>query len=58
MTPTEFKNTLFKPANYIHNNGDREEVVVLGYDNDGRAWVKWTDGFINMISVDRLEFDL
>ena len=51
-----FKNTMFKPANYIHTNGDTESVVIIGYDGDGRARVKWDkDGFINMVDVKRLE---
>jgi hypothetical protein len=49
------KNTLFKPANYIHNNGDKEYVIIIGYDKKGNAWIKWNDHFINMVPVTRLE---
>lgn len=57
MSPkTPFKNTLFKPAYYIHNNGDKDRVIVVGYDGKGRAWVKWEkDEFINMVNENRLE---
>lgn len=48
-------NKLFKTAYYIHNNGDKVSVIILGYDKKGRAWVKWNDGLINMVSIDRLE---
>ena len=43
-------------ANYIHSNGDKAPIKILGYDGKGQAWVKWQkDGFINMVPVTRLE---
>lgn len=51
-----FENTMCKPAYYIHNNKDKERVVIVGYDGKGRAWVRWEkDGFINLVPVNRLE---
>ncbi len=51
-----FKNTVFKEAYYIHKNGDKERVTVMGYDGKGQAWVRWVrDGFVNMVPVGQLE---
>jgi hypothetical protein len=44
-------------AFYIHNNGDKDPVHILGNDNSNRCWVRWDDGFINLVSVSRLEID-
>lgn len=52
------KSDCSQKAYYIHNNGDKEPLVINGYDRKGMAWVTWDkDGFKNMIPVYRLEID-
>ena len=47
---------IYQAAWYIHNNGDKEPVIINGYDPHGNAWVTWCkDGFKNMVSVGKLE---
>lgn len=42
-------------ANYKFSNGDETVVTILEYDGNRRAWVRWEDDFINMVSVEKLE---
>lgn len=43
-------------SNYLHNNGDKEPIIIVDIDGKGRAWVRWKDGFVNMVPCDRLEY--
>jgi len=43
------------PAYYKYNNGDLDAVYILDYDGKGRAWVRWKDGFVNLVECERLE---
>lgn len=46
-----------KPAYYVHNNGDKDYILVLKYEeNTDRYWVRWADGFVNMVSAGKVEF--
>ena len=43
------------PAFYRHNNGDLDPVMILDYDGKGNAWIRWKDGFVNMMPCTRLK---
>ena len=42
-------------AIYIHNNGDKEPITVIDYEKKSdRYWVKWDDGFVNLMPSDKV----
>lgn len=44
-------------ADYIHNNGDKERLMINGFDGNGNAWVTWPDGLKNIIPTRRLRYN-
>ena len=45
------------PAYYLHSNGDKDFILVIRKEeNSSLYWARWEDGFVTLITSDKVEF--